>query len=143
MVFLKKYFEKLILYRCPIHSEVYRLTLALEADLSLFQVFQLVCHLVYWAKSTIIYPLCETNVYILSPHADTQATSLLVDDFVRQFPGRSLPVELAEFSFPTQLRETQNILLQLEKQDLKVQMVLWMLQRHLLVQLHTFSLCLQ
>ena len=28
--------------------------------------------------------------------------------------------------------------LQLEKQDLKVQMVLWMLQRHLLVQLHTY-----
>ena len=43
-------------------------------------------------------------------------TSLLVEDFVRQFPGRSLPVELAEFSFPTQLRETQNILLQPEKQ---------------------------
>ena len=96
------------------------------------------CHLVYLAEATIIYPLCETNVYILSPHADTQATSLLVEDFVRQFPGRSLPVELAELSFPTQLRETQNILLQLEKQDLKVQMVLWMLHRHLLVQLHTY-----
>ena len=37
-----------------------------------FKVFQLVCHLVFWAKLTIIYPLCETNVYILSPHADTQ-----------------------------------------------------------------------
>ena len=107
-------------------------TLALEADLSLFQVSQLVCHLVYWAKATIIYPLCETNVYIISPHADTQATSLL-EDFVRQFPGRSLPVELAEFSFPTQLGELQNILLQPEKQDLKVKMVVWMLQRHLLV----------
>ena len=56
-------------------------TLALEADLSLFQVFQLVCHLVFLTKATIIYPLCETNVYILSPHADTQATSLLVEDF--------------------------------------------------------------
>ena len=50
-----------------------------------------------------------TGVRILSPHADTQATSLLVEDFLTQFPGRSLPVELAEFSFPTQLRETQNI----------------------------------
>ena len=58
-------------------------------------------------------------VYILSPHADTQATSLHVEDFVRQFPGRSLPVELAQFSFPTQLQETQNLLLQPEKQDLK------------------------
>ena len=50
-----------------------------------------------------------------TPHADTQATSLLVEDFVRQFPGISLPVELAESFFPTQLRETLNILLQLEK----------------------------
>ena len=89
-------------------------TLSLEADLSLFQVFQLVCHLVFWAKATIIYPLCETNVYILSLHANTQATSLLVEDFVREFPGRSLHVELAEFFFPTKLRETQNILLQPE-----------------------------
>ena len=62
-------------------------TLALEAYLSLFQVFHLVCHLVNWAKAIIIYPMCETNVYILSPHADTQATSLLVEDFVRQFPS--------------------------------------------------------
>ena len=60
-------------------------TLALEADLSLFRVFHLVCHLVYWAKANIIYPLRETNIYILSPHADTQSTSLLVEDFVRQF----------------------------------------------------------
>ena len=94
-------------------------TLALQADLSLFQVFDLVCHRVYFAKAIIIYPLYETNVYILSPHADTQLTSLLVEDFVRQFPMRSLPVELAESFFPTQLRETQNILLQLEKQDLR------------------------
>ena len=62
-------------------------TLALEADLSLFQLFHLVCHLVYWAKATIIYPLREANVCIISPHADTQSTSLLVEDFVRQFLG--------------------------------------------------------
>ena len=63
-----------------------------------------------------------------------------VEDFVRQFLGRSLPVELAESFFPTQLRETQNILLQQQKQDMKVQMVVCMLQRHLLVQLHTYGL---
>ena len=44
------------------------------------------------------------------------SSSLLVEEFVQQFPGRSLPVELAEFSFPTQLRESQNILQQKEKQ---------------------------
>jgi len=35
------------------------------------QVLQLVAHLVYWAKASIIYPLCESNVYLLSPRCDT------------------------------------------------------------------------
>lgn len=33
------------------------------------QVFQLAAHLVYWGKAVIIYPLCENNVYVLSPNA--------------------------------------------------------------------------
>lgn len=33
------------------------------------QVFQLAAHLVYWGKAIIIYPLCENNVYMLSPNA--------------------------------------------------------------------------
>lgn len=35
------------------------------------KVFHIVGHLVYWGKATIIYPLCETNVYVLSPVANT------------------------------------------------------------------------
>jgi hypothetical protein len=38
-----------------------------DSDLSLDQVYQMVGHLVYWAKATIIYPLCETNLYVISP----------------------------------------------------------------------------
>lgn len=34
------------------------------------QVFQLAAHLVYWGKAIIIYPLCENNVYMLSPNAN-------------------------------------------------------------------------
>lgn len=34
------------------------------------QIFQIVAHLVYWGKAIIIYPLCENNVYMLSPHAN-------------------------------------------------------------------------
>ncbi|XP_052791015.1 GATOR complex protein NPRL3-like [Mya arenaria] len=113
-------------------------TLALEADLSLFQVFQLVCHLVYWAKAVIIYPLCETNIYALSPNANTHVLSKLVDEFTQQFPGRSLPVQLAEFSFPTTLRETQTAIRMPGSTDLMVQIVIWMLQHHLLIQLHTY-----
>ncbi|XP_062359569.1 GATOR1 complex protein NPRL3 isoform X4 [Cinclus cinclus] len=43
--------------------------LAQDADLALLQVFQLAAHLVYWGKAIIIYPLCENNVYMLSPNA--------------------------------------------------------------------------
>ena len=40
------------------------------------QVLQLVAHLVYWGKASIIYPLCESNVYLLSPRCDTSRYSL-------------------------------------------------------------------
>jgi hypothetical protein len=35
---------------------------------------------------------------------------MLVEAFVLQFPGRSLPVELCEFSFPTQLLESRDVI---------------------------------
>nr|XP_053635444.1 GATOR complex protein NPRL3-like [Cherax quadricarinatus] len=46
-------------------------TLAADADLTLTQVLMLVGHLVYWGKATIIYPVCSTNMYALSPNAPT------------------------------------------------------------------------
>lgn len=39
-------------------------------SLLFFQIFQIAAHLVYWGKAIIIYPLCENNVYMLSPHAN-------------------------------------------------------------------------
>ena len=35
------------------------------------QVLQLVSHLVYWGKASVIYPLCESNVYLMSPTSNT------------------------------------------------------------------------
>lgn len=63
-------------------------TLAADSDLSLAQVFQLTGHLVYWAKATIIYPLCECNVYVVSP--DAVISSQLMESFSDQFPGLNL-----------------------------------------------------
>lgn len=60
-------------------------TLAADSDLTLAQVFQLASHLVYWAKATIIYPLCESNVYVVSP--DAALTNQLLESFSEQFPG--------------------------------------------------------
>lgn len=42
----------------------------LFAKYFLTQIFQIAAHLVYWGKAIIIYPLCENNVYMLSPHAN-------------------------------------------------------------------------
>lgn len=63
-------------------------TLAADSDLTLAQVFQLTGHLVYWAKATIIYPLCESNVYVVSPNA--VINSQLMESFSDQFPGLNL-----------------------------------------------------
>lgn len=65
-------------------------TLAIEADLSFKQVSQLTGHLVYWAKATVIYPLCEGNVYVVAPGANVHIHSPLVEEFAKEFPGLCL-----------------------------------------------------
>ena len=79
--------------------------------------------MVYHCDKTKILPLASTLalnrlIQVASPLRSLQTLALEADlslfqniTTVRQFPGRSLPVELAEFSFPTQLRETQNDIL--------------------------------
>lgn len=47
-------------------------------------------HLLYWGNAIIIYPLCESNVYVVSPDAPTHANSALVEKFSEHFPGESL-----------------------------------------------------
>jgi len=82
--------------------------LAQDADLALLQVFQLAAHLVYWGKAIIIYPLCENNVYMLSPNASVCLYSTLAEQFSRQFPAHDLPSVLAKFSLPVSLSEFRN-----------------------------------
>ncbi|XP_028905019.1 GATOR complex protein NPRL3 isoform X1 [Ornithorhynchus anatinus] len=112
--------------------------LAQDADLALLQVFQLAAHLVYWGKAIIIYPLCENNVYRLSPHASVCLYSPLARQFSSRFPGHDLPSVLAKFSLPVSLSEFKNPLAPPVQETQLIQMVVWMLQRRLLVQLHTY-----
>lgn len=46
--------------------------------------------MVYWAKATIIYPLCENNVYVIASDAPLYINSPLVEKFSEQFPGTCL-----------------------------------------------------
>ncbi|XP_066293181.1 GATOR1 complex protein NPRL3-like isoform X2 [Branchiostoma lanceolatum] len=112
--------------------------LSQDSDLALSQIFQLVSHLVYWGKATIIYPLAESNVYTLSPNAKTSVNSLLCEKFLEQFPGVCLPAVMGDFSLPLPLGEHRNPLGLPQQQAQLVQMVVWMLQHRLLVQLHTY-----
>uniref|UniRef100_A0A673W4S6 GATOR complex protein NPRL3 n=1 Tax=Salmo trutta TaxID=8032 RepID=A0A673W4S6_SALTR len=143
--------------------------LAQDADLNLLQIFQIAAHLVYWGKAIIVYPLCENNVYMLSPHANISLYSPLAEGFGQQFPGHDLPSMLAKFSLPLSLSEFRNPLDASVQEFLSlsgvsnpvypfsfplhplpspppsssgqaqlIQMVVWMLQRRLLIQLHTY-----
>ncbi|XP_033120181.1 GATOR complex protein NPRL3-like [Anneissia japonica] len=127
--------------------------LSQDSDIALSQVFQLVGHLVYWGKATVIFPLCETNIYILSPQTPTLLSNLqLLEDFNSKFPQFSqfpltenaarhaaLISVLSEFSLPTPLSDHTTILdHDLQKGDL-VKLVVWLLKRRLLVQRHTYT----
>ncbi|XP_017310077.1 GATOR complex protein NPRL3 isoform X4 [Ictalurus punctatus] len=113
--------------------------LAQDADLALLQVFQIAAQLVYWGKAIIVYPLCENNVYMLSPHANIFLYSPLAKQFSQQFPGYDLPSMLAKFSLPVSLSEFRNPLDASVREAQLIQMVVWMLQRRLLIQLHTYA----
>ncbi|XP_045066723.1 LOW QUALITY PROTEIN: GATOR complex protein NPRL3-like [Coregonus clupeaformis] len=113
--------------------------LAQDADLNLLQIFQIAAHLVYWGKAIIVYPLCENNVYMLSPHANISLYSPLAEGFGQQFPGHDLPSMLAKFSLPLSLSEFRNPLDASVQEAQLIQMVVWMLQRRLMIQLHTYA----
>ena len=111
-------------------------TLCQDADISLPQIFQIVVHLVYWGKGTVIYPLAESNVYVVSGNANTEIDSRYAEEFVRAFPKQSLHNILARFSFPTTLGEYP--LCNSEQQVEQAQIVTWLLKRRILKQLHTY-----
>ncbi|XP_061905773.1 GATOR complex protein NPRL3 isoform X2 [Entelurus aequoreus] len=112
--------------------------LAQDTDLALLQIFQIAAHLVYWGKAIIIYPLCENNVYMLSPHANIHLCSPQAEQFSEKFPGHDLPSMLAKLSLPVSLAEFRNPLEAPAQEAQLIQMVVWMLQHRLLIQLHTY-----
>lgn len=111
--------------------------IATDANFAIKHVYELVGHLVYWAKATIIYPLCETNVYVIAPDAPLHNNSPLAEKFASKFSMNLFEV-ISEFSLPTSIGHLTTPLQYPSKQGTLVQMVLWMLQHHLLMQLHTY-----
>lgn len=60
--------------------------LSVDANLTLMQIFSIVSQLIYWAKATVIYPICDSNIYAIHPLASTGLQSKLVNDFKTRFP---------------------------------------------------------
>lgn len=114
------------------------LELSADADITLSQVFNIVGHLVYWGKATIIFPLCETNVYMLHPSALTKNDSSLTSQFKEVFPNDCLLKVLSKFSLGVSLSQLKNPIDSVDQQNKLVQMVIWMLKKRMLLQLHTY-----
>ena len=115
--------------------------LSQDADIALSQIFHLVSHLVYWGKAMVIYPLAESNVYVISEDTPMSIDSKIAEKFHRKFAGKSrdeILRILARFSFPTTLGEYRNPLSSIQQQREQVQIVTWLLKHQLLKQLHTY-----
>ncbi|XP_054169266.1 GATOR complex protein NPRL3-like [Oppia nitens] len=129
-------FTRIVKFANPIKN---LLELSADADITLSQVFHIVAQLVYWAKATVVYPLCENNVYTIHPLAPTNVDSPLVDEFDEKFPGSDgLLKYLSKFSLSMSLSQLRNPMDSQYQQVLQVQIVVWLLKHRMLQQLHTY-----
>lgn len=113
--------------------------LSVDANLTLMQIFCIVSQLVYWAKATVIYPICDSNIYAIHPLASTGTNSKLVNDFRTRFPeSKSLHHYLEDFSEGTSLSQLNSPLLSLVEKHNLLDIVTWLLQRRILTQVHKY-----
>ena len=110
----------------------------------IFQVFHLAGHLLYWGMAIVIYPLCEANIYVVSPKIKDLLTPVVNERFHDKFPGENLVSCLALFSLPTSVAQRTAPILNAGHLHLLTKIIVWMLQQHLIIQLHTYvTLALQ
>lgn len=113
-------------------------TLAADTGISKNMVFNVTGHLLHWGMATVIYPLCSTNVYVISPTVPNPTSRELVDRFGERFSGESLARYLALFSTPNSLNKALPPIAPPAEVSRLAEVVVWFLQHHLLVQLHTY-----
>lgn len=113
--------------------------LSVDANLTLMQIFHIVSQLIYWAKATVIYPICDSNIYAIHPLASTGLNSKLVTDFKTRFPNnKPLHHYLADFSECISLSQLNSPLLSLDEKLNLLSIVTWLLQRRILTQMHKY-----
>lgn len=98
----------------------YLIQIAIETGLDQRSVFDIVIQLVFWAKATIIYPLSETNVYVINPLASTSVDNVLIGQFASNFPNANLLKFMSEFSLGASIDQLRN---PLHNQQQQIQLV--------------------
>ena len=92
---------------------------------SSFKVFHLAGHLLYWGKATIIYPICESNVYVISPKISNLLSRVVRERFSDKFPGESLIEMLSIFSLPTSISQRSAPTFQMAQLQLLTRVIVW------------------
>eukprot|EP01118_Nematostelium_gracile_P001379 TRINITY_DN11411_c0_g1_i2.p1 TRINITY_DN11411_c0_g1~~TRINITY_DN11411_c0_g1_i2.p1 ORF type:complete len:472 (-),score=71.77 TRINITY_DN11411_c0_g1_i2:3-1418(-) len=117
--------------------------LQVETDIPLAQMYRISAHLVYWNRARLINTLTKTNIYVINPNPPISSKPdiyfMLGKQFSLIFPSFKLVEILERFSYPKTLGEHVDLLISSLQRDF-VEVVVWLLQRNLLVQLHTYFL---
>lgn len=112
--------------------------IASDADLPLTQIYALISQLVYWGKACVIYPLCDSNIYVIAPSAELDPNSETARSFYMRFNCNMIEV-LSNFSLPVRLSDFQTPHgLFYGQEDKLGQVVFWLLQHRFLIQMHTY-----
>jgi hypothetical protein len=118
--------------------------LQLETEIPLSHLLKCSAHLVHWKRGKIINNLARINIYVLNPyiqHTGDDFYFKLSEEFSQTFGRSKFKFEemIAVFDAPKTLGEHLDAgMLTPSLQRDFVEVVVWMLQRNLLMQLHTF-----
>ena len=127
--------KKMITYASPNKS---LRTIASDSDIALPHVFKLASQLLYWGLAIVIFPICESNIYTVSPKINSLMNPVVVERFNEKFPGENLVACLSMFSLPTSIAQRMAPIMNSGQIQTLTRVIVWMIQQHLLLQLHTY-----
>lgn len=112
--------------------------LSSDTDLPLTQIYEVSSKLVYWGKAMVIYPMCDSNVYMTAPCADLNPLSEKLRTFFMKFSW-DLREVLSHFSLPTRLSDLHQNPHEFfyANEEKLIEVVFWLLQHRFLIQMHT------
>lgn len=113
--------------------------LSSDTDLPLTQIYELSSKLVYWGKAMVIYPMCDSNVYMTAPCTDLNPLSEKLRTFYVKFSW-DLREVLSHFSLPTRLSDLHQNPHEFfyANEEKLIEVVFWLLQHRFLIQMHTY-----